>query len=436
MNTLRKTLVSRLREENGGTVVAAMLTGVIALGLGTAVLQQADSQSRQTGAERAREAAFQVAESALNNGAMQVARTFPTSSAAAFSTCTQSTSPSARCIGTALNTNFTSNDGGTPTGGVDFPSSPTWSVRVLDDLDGPSYYDESLLTRGAAGYDAAGGTGGAANGYVWVRSTSSVGGHSYTLVTLVGQGAPRQEILPRNAITAGWFRTTNNGKKVIVNVKGSSAVAGSVAVRCHPANAGPRSGDPCLGYDPNKGQLSPAGSYKFDYVDGSAAPNATNRRSLDADALARLKARAISLGTYYATGCPPSLTGSLIYVENANCSYSTGTANSAASPGVLVFASGTLSLSGNYVYNGVVYMANGQGSAPASGPCTSSYQNTVISLTGTSLINGAVFIDKCGGMLAGSSGLNFTFDSNALDKVVSNGAATTVKNGFKVVASS
>jgi hypothetical protein len=101
-----------------------------------------------------------------------------------------------------------------------------------------------------------------------------------------------------------------------------------------------------------------------------------------------------------------------------------------------VFASGTLTLAGNVTYNGVVYMANGQGSAPASGPCTSSYQNTVVSLTGTSLISGALFVDKCGGFLAGSSKANFIFDANALNNVMSNGGATTIKNGFRVISSS
>ncbi len=432
MNTLRK----RLRDEGGGTIVAAMLTGVVALGLGSAVLQQVNAESSQTGAQRAREAAFQLAESALNNSALQVTRAFPTTTASAFPTCTQATTPSSRCIGTGLVTNYTNTDDGAPNGGVDFTTSPTWEVKVLDDLDGPNYYDESLLTRGAAAYDATGGTGGTPNGYVWVRAKSTVGGHTYTLVSLVGQGAPRQEALPRNAITTGWFRTTNNGRKVIVNVKGNSATSGNVSVRCHPATGGPKSGDPCLGYDPGKGQLSPAGAYKFDYVDGSAPPNATNRSALDPAAIARLKQRAIRLGTYYATGCPSSLAGSLIYVENANCSYTTGTANTAANPGVLVFGSGTLTLGGNYTYHGVVYMANGQGSAPSSGPCTTGYQNTVVTLTGTALIQGAVFIDKCGGMLAGASGLNFVFNSNALNNVVSDGGATTIKNAFRVISSS
>jgi Tfp pilus assembly protein PilX len=430
------TLIKRLRDESGGTIVAAMLTGVVVLGLGTAVLQQVDAESGQTGAQRTRESAFQLAESALNNSALQVTRAFPTGSAGAFPVCTQSSTPSSKCIGTGLVTNYTNVDDGAPNGGVDFSTAPTWEVRIVDDLDGPQYYNESLLARGAATYDAAGGTDGAPNGYVWVRANSTVGGHTYTVVSLVGEGAPRQEQLPRNTITAGWFRTTNNGRKVIVDAQGNSATAGPVAVRCHPENDVPESGDPCLGYDPAKGQLSPAGAYSFDYVDGAEAPNSTNRSTLDSAALGRLKQRAISLGTYYATGCPPSLTGAMIYVENANCSYTDGTANTEASPGVLVFASGTLSLAGNFTYNGVVYMANGQGSAPSSGPCTSGYQNTVVSLTGTSLINGAAFVDKCGGFIAGSSQANVIFDPNALNQVVSNGAATTIENGFRVISSS
>ncbi len=68
--------------------------------------------------------------------------------------------------------------------------------------------------------------------------------------------------------------------------------------------------------------------------------------------------------TYYATGCPSSLAGAFIYIENANCSYTGGSINSAAAPGVVIMGGGTLSLGGNSKYYGLIYNANSQGSNP------------------------------------------------------------------------
>ena len=93
-------------------------------------------------------------------------------------------------------------------------------------------------------------------------------------------------------ILAGFFGTTNNGKKIIVDAMGNSATAGSLAVRC--TTSGPSKNDPCLAYDPGKGQLSPADAYETGYVDGTGTPNATNRYSLDAAAMNRLRATAKS----------------------------------------------------------------------------------------------------------------------------------------------
>jgi type II secretory pathway pseudopilin PulG len=428
--------VRRLREEEGWTVVSAMLVGIVVLGLGLAVMATVDVQSRQSGVERAKEGAFQLAESALNNTTLQLTRTWPTSTSTAYPLCTQASSPSSTCIGSSLAPNFTGTSGTAPRGGTDFNSTPTFTTRILDDMGGPSYYSESLVGTAPA-YDAN------ADGYVWVRSNSAVAGHTSVLVQLVGQGQVRQETLPKNAITAGFFKTTNTGKKVIVDAKGTSAVAGNIAARC--ATSAPSAANSCLGYDPTKGQLSPASAWKASYVDGNTTPTASNRSALGSAALARLKQRAITLGTYYAAGsCPSSLTGpvlpdgtrALIYVENANCSYSGGTFNSAALPGVVIFGAGTLTLGGSATYNGLIYMANGQGTAPSSGPCTSSYQNTVVTTTGTALIKGSIYIDKCGGYLAGASGLNFVYDANAANFVVSNGVVQAVKNSFRFISSS
>ena len=64
-------------------------------------------------------------------------------------------------------------------------------------------------------------------------------------------------------------------------------------------------------------------------------------------------------------------------------------------------------------------MANGQGSAPASGPCTTAYQNSVVNLGGNTTIHGAIIVDKADGVNAGASGVNIIFDSNVFAAVES-----------------
>ncbi len=419
--------MSRLSDERGLALVPALATIVIVLMLGAAALATVNVQSHQSGLERAQEGAFQVAESALNTQTLQLSRKWPNNAAAAYGACNQSTAASATCTGAALAGNFTTVAGGAPNGGSDFGTTPTWSTRVIDDVDGSAFYDDALASRAPApcACDAN------ADGAVWVRSEATVGGRKSVVVNLVQQSQPRLEALPTASIIAGAFETSNEGKKVIVDATGRSATAGVVAVRCV---GGPASGDACLGYDPTKGQLNPEDAYQTGYVDGTALPNATNRSILDAEALARLKQTAQTYGSYYATGCPSTLTGALVYIENASCSYTSSTQfNSAASPGVVIFGAGTLSLGGTTSFYGLIYNANGQGSAPGSGPCTAGYKNEVVSLNGDASVVGAILVDKCGSITAGASGVNIVFDSNVFANVVSNGTAASIKNTFRIV---
>ena len=419
-----------LGRQDGFAVPTALAVLVVVLGLGAALLARVNAQSNQTRVERAGEGSFQLAEGALNSQVLNLSRTWASSSAP-YPTCTQATASSSRCIGPALAANYTGSDGaGGVNGGSDFTTTPTWSTRVIDDVDGSSYYSDSLATRTPApcACDANG------NGSVWVRADAAVGGRRSVVVSLVSQTEPQLEALPSASIIAGYFHTTNEGKKVIVDAQGASAAAGAVAVRC---NSGPGKTDSCLGYDPEKGQLSPENAYQRAYVDGTGAPSATNRKILGDDALGRLKARALSLGTYFPTGCPATLSGPLVYIENptnATCSYMTNTQyNSAQSPGVLILGGGQLNLGGTSNFYGLIYSANRQGSAPASGACTSAYQNPVVNLGGDITIHGAIMVDHCGGVSAGASGVNIVFDANVFANVKSNGTAASVKNTFRIV---
>jgi hypothetical protein len=224
---------------------------------------------------------------------------------------------------------------------------------------------------------------------------------------------------PQNVITTNWLSLRNNGRKVIVDTLGSyaqppsaqrpsNAQPGGIAARCQGAPT------PCVSYDPSKGQISP---------DTTQVNSGGNASTLTSDQIAglRLQAQTASPPTYYAAGsCPPSLTGKLVFVEDmTGCSgYSGG--NSGASPGVLVFMRGTLSLTGNGVFYGIVYAGNQQNSSGA-----------VVSINGTAAIQGAVVVDGPGGVVAGSSRTNIVYDPRAFALLQALANATMVPNTWR-----
>ena len=134
----------------------------------------------------------------------------------------------------------------------------------------------------------------------------------------------------------------------------------------------------------------------------------TGGNAMSGSDVSSLKSRAVAKGTYYAS-CPANLTGEIVFIESGNCSYSGGTGNSDGSPGMVVINSGTLALGGNYAYYGLVYARNLQGSSGCASP--------VVSLSGTSLITGAVAVDGLGCVSSGSSKLNLVYDSNVFGLV-------------------
>ena len=236
--------MKKLSADDGFALVPAITVMMVVLLLGTALLTKVNAQSSQSAAERAQEGSFQLADGALTAQLEQLEHAWPGSSSP-YSTCNQSATPSDTCMGTELAPNYTALAAGAPNGGADFASQPQWTTRVIDDADGPEYYDDDLAATDVCACDENG------NGSVWVRAEANVGGKRAVLVSLASQGDPRLETLPRVVILAGFFETTNNGKKIIVDAMGNSATAGSLAVRC--TTSGPSKNDPCLGYDPEQG---------------------------------------------------------------------------------------------------------------------------------------------------------------------------------------
>ncbi len=124
-----------------------------------------------------------------------------------------------------------------------------------------------------------------------------------------------------------------------------------------------------------------------------------------------------------------------MYVDNVTgtCSYNGGTFNSDTTPGVVVFSTGALDFNGNATYVGVIYMANGQGTVPASGPCTATQQNLVFTVHGNATVYGGIFADRCGTVNAGDSADNILYDHAAFGGVQVFSTPALARNTFRIV---
>jgi Tfp pilus assembly protein PilX len=363
-------------EERGVAIVVAMVTMTVMLALGLAAIAFGGGQRQLAAGERFREATFNIAEATLNTQIFLLSRTWPGSAATAFpATCTSTTTATNCPDLTTVNSQFTDKE----------YTGYSWKTAVQDNGGANPGYYSTAVAAAQPSYDANG------DGTLWVRGEATIRGVTRAIVTQVK--ANIQSIpFPRNTLTAGYFATTNNGKKVVLDTNGSSYSStptqpGTIAVRC---SSGPKSS--CLDYDASKGQVSPP-TYQTSYP---APPLVTS------DQLNAMRGIAKANNTYYSSGCPSTLTGSLVFIENGTCSYNSGTFNSLTSFGMVVIATGTLSLGGNATYHGLVYAANLQGST-----------GYVVSLGGCSKIIGSVAVDGQGGVLAGSCGTNIAFNPNA-----------------------
>ena len=389
---------ARLRQEDRGStlIVAVILIGVM-MGLGLATASYVDGEQAQSGRERVRESAFNIAESALDAQVFQLARTWPPPTATPSAPCTSSSAASLSCPdiaslqASAATADYSSSACATGT------ATPLWTTSVHDDgfVGSPAidYYNAQLVGAQPT-YDANG------NGRLWVRASGTARCIQRTLVTMVNQ-EPVTLGFPRNVLTANWFRVNSNGKKTMIDTQGLSlkppakqaAQPADLVVRCDAAAP-----SPCRNYSAAKGQVTP---------DTSKESPTTFPTAVSPADLAAFKSLALASKppTYYPAGtCPASLTGAAVYVEDISpCTIPPG-GNSAAVPGSLYIGRGTLSFGGNSRFYGLVYMGNLQRSPGA-----------VVTLTGNARIQGAVAVDWEGGVSVGSSGNNLIFDPRVFD---------------------
>lgn len=400
-------LASRLRSEDGNVLVIAIMMMTLMLVLGSTALSTVDTQTDVAKKERQHESTFNLAEGVLHAQTYVLARLGTGSTSNPFPDSCTDASVEALCPDDAdLSLSFD------PAVQNDYDASTTWTTTVRDNPDG-DFYSESLVDAAPA-YDAND------DKQLWVKSEAEVRGRTRTIVALI-KVEFRSVNFPRYALAGGWFDTSNNGRKVIVDSTGSLGVA----VRC----SDPPPSESCLDYDPSKGQLEPEGSYELDYPDTSTGVLADELQSLEDFAKAN--------GTYY-TSCPADPNGLVVVVESGNCAYNNQSpaapgqskcCNSAADPGVYIMKCGSVGFSGNIEYHGIVYVPNK--TSPDSETWCSS--DAVVETQGTALITGGVIIDGPGGMLAGSSGMNIQFDPWAFDNVKVAGTAGVVQNTWREI---
>jgi Tfp pilus assembly protein PilX len=405
MTTLLRNVKRRLAREEGWVLVTAMILMATMLSMGLATFAFVDGQQRQSGSQRQRDTAFNLAETAMNMTVFSLTSNWPGpgSSGNPFPTCTQS-STDPRCPSAS-----------TLAGLVVGPdaSSAGWQVNVYDNgvngqgQSSATWYSDTI-TSAQPSYDANG------DGKLWIRAAATVNGQTRVLVEQTQvQLAPVS--VPHDVVLAGSLQTGNNGNKVLVDTQGSSLTPSTVLVRCH------RNSDSnCLSYRQGA-QISPDTTCDLDC--NPSIPNT----AMSASAIAALKSAAQANGTYYAT-CPSNLPAqsSVTWIDSGNCGWTGNSSwNSSTSPGLLIINNGTLSFGGTVTFYGVIYALNAQGST--------SETNPVVSTQGNSHIYGGILIDGGGNVSIASSHTNLTYADNAFSSITTNGSASPIQNTFRQI---
>jgi Tfp pilus assembly protein PilX len=439
----------RARNEEGFAVVAAVVLLTVIMGLGLGLLLFADNQQKASARQQASEAAFNVAEAALNAQVGQLSRKWPfkeprTEAEAVAEmprVCTATgTSTEANDCPNPTDLKLDPNTSSTTCPGTDAwgqPLSNQWTTYVRQEVGTNSLFNSTeVQPRLSYAESEAGG--------LWVRSVGVVQCHPVAVVTLV----TRLSVIlspPVDAIAGNWFKVTNSGKKVIVNRQGEGQ-PGPVSMRCAPPHE--RSTGTCEEYEAgSKEQVSPP--------IGEEHPT-TSITTLTPSQLATIKSEAQAYGKFYSSTapyhCPTSMnelegvklsTGARtpVYIEGcgelniqangeANCTPSKPLAPE--SPGFLVIANGTFKMSGKSTYCGVIYAAN-LNPKPLS-------EGAIVNLQGGTVVVGGIIVDGAGGIEFGSSGqggnpANLVFDSLAFHNLTISAGAAATRNSFRILPS-
>jgi hypothetical protein len=290
----------------------------------------------------------------------------------------------------------------------------TWNTTVRDDGASPldTFYSEAAIAN-QPGYDAN------KNGRLWVRAQATARGQTRTIVALV-QAQQQEEDILHAAVAAGRLDLTNDGNKPLIDG------GGPVMVRCAMVPSDPNG--PCLGQEFGSGRFKDQPDlmqFLQTQIPGTTpTSNPSLGPAMTPDAVARLKARAIADGTYFQTCDPTKLSGDVVWVVQGTCAAPAGNINSADKPGMLILEKGTISVTAQTDFYGVVYALNA-GSPPISGP--------VVTVHADGVIHGGVLVDGPGVVEVGSSKSNVVYNPNVFKAVESYGTAGVLQNTWREI---
>lgn len=170
-----------MRDEQGSALITALLLTVVMLGLGLALLSVVDTQASESGTDRSRDRAFNLAESVLTSEAFVLGRNWPDTQPAGNPACS------------AMNAGFSDaiDNSGAATPEVarlrnnlnasydeDVYNGAGWQVNICDDGPAdPTVWTSNLLTEEAYDQDA--------DGQVWVRAQARVSNRTRVVAGLV-----------------------------------------------------------------------------------------------------------------------------------------------------------------------------------------------------------------------------------------------------------
>ncbi len=184
-------LRTRLRDDSGAAMITALLSALVMLALGLALLAIVDAQAKQSTTERTRDRGFNLSESVLTSEAFVLGRNWPASAvlsgagtltaplerncsdAAAAVTATLGTTAAAGSAGALLQPNLNATYTDTAYAGA------AWQVNVCDDDGTTTVWNDTTLTNATKNWDKNG------NGLLWVRAQSTVAAKTRAVAGLV-----------------------------------------------------------------------------------------------------------------------------------------------------------------------------------------------------------------------------------------------------------
>jgi Tfp pilus assembly protein PilX len=388
--------------DSGSALLIAVMVMSLILVLGLAMLSITDTQTEQSGVERVRESAFNLADGALQQQSFVLSgKGWPrTAAAAPPAQCDQSSSsrscPSPGALVPATGRGLFSDP--------DYAHGTTWTTTVRDNVGvGGQTYGPAVDANPT--WDANG------DGHVWVKATAKVGGRARTVVALLRRDAIPL-MLPKAVLVAGALDVGQNGQSPVITTDATTPPV----LRCAGYGAG------CAEYIRSGGKKSP--QIAPDAV--SYAPPGFPDRLIGADTVAKL----IDTATTY-TRCPTEQEAQGIVVvdvpDTTTCRFTgNGTFNSPSTPGVLIMRRGSLEFAGGGQFHGLLlHLNDGARVAPGAQDC--------ISLTGTVDVHGGVIIEgRCGFYIQGNARL--VFAPNAQNVSIT-GVAGIVQNTWRELTS-